>query len=174
MPPPSHSKEAVMFVGTVNNWAVNQSERVILAMNTSAQWEVWLQVELAVFLKQQCGAAVLREVKYDGSQQSVDLVVRMNDRAIAVELKTESLKTGNVSGTTMVKALLSDMEKLASNELLKQFATLGCTKWSSIVIGIGHGSKYVGTAKKILNVNTTGVKWKEDFGIYISLVAEGV
>lgn len=140
-------------------------------METSAQWEVWLQVELAVFFKT-IGAAVVREVKYDGSQQSVDLVVKVNDRAIAIELKTESLKTGKVSGTTMVSALQSDMQKLQNNQLLNQYMQLGCRKWSSVVIGIGQVAKYVATASQIMNAKSTSLKFRDDFGLYISVVAE--
>jgi len=169
---PTPSTDVTQFIGCINNWAVNQSTPITLAMNTSAQWEVWLQVELAVFLKTNLGATVVREVKYDGSQQSVDLVVKVNDRAIAVELKTESLKTGNVSGTTMVNALRSDTQKLKDNQLLVQYMQLGCKKWSSVVIGIGQVAKYAATASKIIGAATSCLKFSEDFGLYSSVVAE--
>lgn len=44
------SKEATRFIGNLLNWIVKIRPKIVAAMSAKAQWEIWLQVEMALFL----------------------------------------------------------------------------------------------------------------------------
>lgn len=169
------SEEATYLLGGIFNWTVEKNIAIRSAMQTNAQWEIWLQVEMALFLKEKYGD-VIREANYDDSRKSLDIIVQYKKQAIAIELKTESLKTGLVSGQPMFKALMSDMGKLQENKLSELVREMECNRLTLIVIGIGHASKYQKDSQKVLEqgmnieeLNTGesfAVKVLDEFGVY--------
>lgn len=161
--------EAVKLAGEILNWTAKESERIKRAMGTGAQWEIWLQVELALGLKA-TASLVVREEKYDSSAKSVDLMCQVVNRAFAIELKTESTKTGLVSNMTMLKALKSDKAKLLGNPLAQKVNQMGCTSLSALAIGIGSTSKFRATALGILDAESMVANIQDDFGVYIMLI----
>ncbi|MBD9504313.1 hypothetical protein M2D07_030695 [Pseudomonas sp. BGr12] len=166
------SNEAITFCGELMNWAASStiSERIKSAMDTNAQWEIWLQVELAIYLKSKSGL-VVREQNYDASRKSLDILCKLNTRGYAIELKAESLKTGLTSGMTMVQALLSDKSKLEENPLVKTLISFGCNSLTSLVIGIGSISNHRQTALEILSETQAFIlSFKDDFGLYILIM----
>ena len=166
------SNEAMNFCGELMNWVTSSPipERIKSAMDTNAQWEIWLQVELAIYLKSKSGL-VVREQRYDSSKKSLDILCKLNTRGYAIELKTESLKTNLTSGMTMVQALLSDKSKLEKHPLIKTLASIGCNSLTSLVIGIGSTSDHRQTALEIMEeTKAFVVKFKDDFGLYILIM----
>lgn len=158
--------EAKRVAGGIANWAVSERTRIAAAMSTGAQWEIWLQVELALYLRTVSGL-VLREQRYDGSKKSVDIWSVEGTRAYAFELKTESTMTGLVSGVTMLKAIKGDQLKLTENPLATKVRNSGCTALSAFAIGIGSISKFRATAHALLDANTMAVAVDGDFGLFI-------
>ena len=143
-------------------------------MKTQAQWEIWLQVEIAIHLKS-ITELTIREQQYDNSQMSLDILATINETAFAIELKTESLRTGRVSGMTMENALLADKKKLLTQSITQKAVSLNCKQLSTIVFGIGDISKYESTASKMLKSNSnnfSSVKVDGQFGVYAMLVKE--
>lgn len=160
------SKEATKLIGGILNWTVSYKTRILAAMNTNAQWEIWLQVEMSIYLKGS-GNIVIREQRYDDSRKSLDILAKMGSRAFAIELKAESLQTGRVSGATMYQALSLDKKKLEENGLLKKVKDMNCTELSLIVIGIGQASKYQKIALKVMQQGTPfAANIHNEFGVY--------
>lgn len=92
---------------------LNNEDRIVEAISTGAQWEVWLQVEIEIMLRREYGnlgknVGIAREVPY-GDGCSLDLLVQDQDGTYAIELKVES---ANNSGRAVLKAASEDYGKI--------------------------------------------------------------
>lgn len=106
--------------------------RIIDAISTGAAWEIWMQVELILMLRQN-QMQVARELKYPDSNNYLDARVADSQGAYAIELKVESATN---SGSAILNAILADKVKIAS------YNVVNTTKW---VLGIAYSAeaKYV-------------------------------
>lgn len=164
------------FIGWLNNYLVGHQARIVQAMRTEAQWEVWLQVEMAVALNS-IGIAV-REQKYDDSRKSLDILFverssQQTNQLFVIELKAESLKTNLVSGRSMFSALLSDLDKMQSLQVNNLKNKYSCSALTYIACGIGSPSKYEAIARKMyrqLPNATATINVAGQYGMYYFVV----
>jgi hypothetical protein len=90
---------------------LSDSARIATAVSTGAQWEIWMQVELAVLFRG-AGFQVAREVPYPPPVDSLrlDLLVQDPDGSrYAIEMKVESATN---SGGAIIAGLENDMVKI--------------------------------------------------------------
>lgn len=84
---------------------------------TRAQWEIWLQVEMHLFMLNN-GMTSVREVAVHGAQGPVDFEVTQPQTygggKCLIELKAQSQGSGNFSGTDAYAAVAGDINKLAN------------------------------------------------------------
>ncbi len=86
--------------------------RIVGAIESGAQWEIWLQVELMAALRNRYGING-REWTLPGTSESVDLAFTYKGRYYFVEIKVESAhNAGQFAGKTCEKAVEADLEKL--------------------------------------------------------------
>lgn len=99
--------DAMNFVyGLLNT--VDEVARIKDAITTGAQWEVWMQTELAL-LSRQAGHSAVREVPY-GDGRSLDILVQYDaSHHIAIELKCESATN---AGQPPMSAITDDWTKV--------------------------------------------------------------
>jgi hypothetical protein len=91
------------------NLLVADTTRIVDAITTGAAWEIWMQVELIIILRQN-GKQAAREVQYgDASNLYLDALVRDQNEAYAIELKVES---ANNSGIALLTAMQADIAKI--------------------------------------------------------------
>ena len=161
--------------GSILNWAQEQKIKIKAAISTGAQWEIWLQVELALFLSNLSSSSsgqVIREQKYDDSRKSLDILYKdqKNSWAMAIELKAQSPKTGLTSGTSMAQALLSDVKKL--QELKVTQAIQGYNSFASMALGIGitEEKTKIYEAAKQNKLKVGAVTFDNTFSLYAYLV----
>lgn len=84
--------------------------RIAAAISTGAAWEIWMQVELILMLRQnQLQAA--REVPYPGTNNYLDAMAADSQGSYAIELKVESATN---SGRALFNAVLADRTKIAT------------------------------------------------------------
>lgn len=100
-----------VFVDLLRTFLANEVERVERARHTGAGWEIWLQVELHMFVRWEVNGDIVRELKYGGNTKGrADFVLNSHQPKgrTVVEIKT------NLSGEnafTFVKRLATDFEK---------------------------------------------------------------
>lgn len=94
---------------------LGDTARITTAITTGAQWEVWMQVELAILLKN-ASMQVAREVPYPRPYDSMILDVLAQDSLgarSAIELKAESAtNAGFAGGQPIMTALQADAAKV--------------------------------------------------------------
>jgi hypothetical protein len=107
------------------------SQRIATAISTGAQWEIWMQVELAVLFRD-AGFQVAREVPYPPPVDSLRLDLLAQDPGgsrYAIEMKVESATN---SGLTIVAGLENDLVKIG------RYNVEGLTeKW---VVGVAYSA----------------------------------
>lgn len=75
----------------VTNLILQKHEKISEAITTGAAWEIWMQVELYLWLKQLTGIQVSREIRYSSeSNQRFDILVATVDNHYTIELKVQS------------------------------------------------------------------------------------
>ncbi|MGQ9425598.1 hypothetical protein ACXYTJ_08015 [Gilvimarinus sp. F26214L] len=100
-----------MDVGEFCNLITDMEEKVVAAIQSGAQWEVWLQVEIfgALIRNFGCGG---REIRRDGAR-ATDLAFTHDSTVHMVELKVESAHhAGQFAGVSLSDAVDADVEKL--------------------------------------------------------------
>lgn len=163
--------DSTHFVGMLANWLCSNNMRIAAAMNTRAAWEIWLQVEMAIYINQLCGNAV-REQHYDNSRKSVDILCKYGNTAIALELKAQSLQTYMVSGGSMIDALRSDVDKLNHLSLINSAKAMNCSKIAPLVLGIGIPDTYNNIAQQLFyspffnHSNLVSMRVMDAFAVY--------
>lgn len=105
-------------------------KRIIDAISTGAQWEVWMQTEMGVLFVQQ-GMQAARELRYPTphANLSLDLLVSQNTgEAVAIELKAESgTNAGQAGGRPIRAALEADWDKIGHYDCQGLKARWVCT-----------------------------------------------
>ena len=88
------------------------SVRIVEAITTGAAWEIWMQVELVLLLRQN-NVLAAREVPYPPPNQNLrlDCIAQDNQGMYAIEMKVES---ANNAGAQIVNALNADRLKIAN------------------------------------------------------------
>jgi hypothetical protein len=90
-------------------------KRIVDAITTGAQWEVWMQTEMGVLFVSQ-GMQAARELPYPPphANLSLDLLVsQKTGESVAIELKAESATNAGQAGGRPIKAALeADWEKI--------------------------------------------------------------
>jgi len=96
----------------LSNVILQDSWRISEAIATGAAWEIWMQVELVLLLRQ-AGIQAAREVAYPVPNQNLSLDVIAQDKQgrYAIELKVES---ANNAGAAVLSAARQDMVKVAN------------------------------------------------------------
>ena len=88
------------------------SQRIATAVSTGAQWEIWMQVELALLFRD-VGFEVAREVPYPPPVDSLRLDLLVQDPGsssrCAIEMKVESATN---SGVRIIADLETDLVKI--------------------------------------------------------------
>lgn len=86
----------------------NEKSRIEAAITTGAQWEIWMQTELAVLFRQ-AGFQATREVAY-GNNNYLDLLVQLTpNQHLAIELKCESATN---AGEPPLRKITDDWQKI--------------------------------------------------------------
>lgn len=112
------------------NLILADTPRIATAISTGAAWEIWMQVELCLILRDG-GLQGAREVPYPFPNQNWSLDVRAQDNAgtYAIELKVESATN---AGAIVIGGINQDRQKIASYPAQNPGA-----RW---VVGIGYSS----------------------------------
>jgi hypothetical protein len=90
---------------------LRDEQRIVNAIGVGAGWEVWMQVELAVVLRER-GLQVAREVPYDPPalpRRILDALASDAAGRYAIELKVESATN---AGAAVMQGVLADRVKL--------------------------------------------------------------
>lgn len=99
------------------NLILGDSARIAAAIETGAQWEVWMQVELAVLLSN-AGLQVTREVHYPAPLNLLTLDILASDaegHSYAIEMKAETGSQAGQAGRKPIMTVLeSDVAKIKS------------------------------------------------------------
>ena len=113
----------------LQNLIFGDLQRIVLAITTGAAWEIWMQVELAILMRQN-NIQAARETPYPPPNQAslLDLLAQDDTGIYAIEMKVES---ANNAGTALMTAINSDRAKLAN------YLPNPGTRW---VVGIGYSS----------------------------------
>lgn len=123
---------------------MSKAEEFRLAIQTGAQWEIAAQNAIADALRNR-GYAIAREVKYPGTQQSVDLAFQADGRLYLVELKVESAQRATLfAGLPLRRAFNEDKDKLAGFDVDGYLRGTGLAKGRKWVVVIA----YSGDAKR--------------------------
>jgi hypothetical protein len=73
------------------NFFINRSPAIREAISTGAGWEVWLQVDFILAVRQDLqGYSAAREVPYPYSSKKLDLLIGNNEVRNPIEIKVES------------------------------------------------------------------------------------
>src|SRR5262245_16533935 len=111
------------------------TSRIVSAISVGAAWEVWMQVELAILLRND-GKQVAREVPYPRPFDSLMLDLLAQDSGgdrYAIELKCESAtNAGTAAGRPLMTALQQDAAKIRNYDVESLAA-----KWA---VGIAYSS----------------------------------
>lgn len=112
----------------LQNLIFSDSVRIVEAITTGAAWEIWMQVELVLLLRQN-NVQAAREVPYPPPHQNLrlDCIAQDNQGMYAIEMKVES---ANNAGAQIVNALNADRLKIANYPQPNPGA-----RW---VVGIGY------------------------------------
>ena len=100
------------------NLLLSQEARITQAISTGAGWEIWMQVELNLLLRQIPGLQVGREIRYPDpfGAMSLDITVQDNSGSrYAIELKVES---ANNAGAAVIISIQQDILKLGNFNIL--------------------------------------------------------
>lgn len=89
---------------------LNESNRIATAIESGNAYEIWMQVELYVMLRNM-NAQVAREVPYPNGVQALDVLFRDVQGIYAVELKVESANNAAVS---IINDVNTDVAKIAN------------------------------------------------------------
>jgi hypothetical protein len=122
----------------LSNWLLADHGRIVEAISTGAAWEIWMQVEMLIILRQH-NIAGAREVPFPPPYQAQHLDVSAQDAIggrYAIELKVESATN---AGAALLVSAQSDMLKIANYN-----APCLVARW---VVAIGYSS----TARQALN-----------------------
>jgi hypothetical protein len=94
------------------NHIINDAADIAVAITTGAAWEIWMQVELVILLRQ-AGLQVAREVPYPAPNQNwrLDALVQDNLGRYAIELKVES---ANNAGAAVLPSIQHDINKIGN------------------------------------------------------------
>ncbi|HEX8560875.1 MAG TPA: hypothetical protein VF668_22465 [Pyrinomonadaceae bacterium] len=125
-----------MSANELINLILGDSARIATAISTGAQWEIWMQVELAVLFR---GADMMssREVPYPEPNDGLRLDLLVADKSgsrYAIEMKVESATN---SGRAILAGLQKDKLKIAAYSVNRLAG-----KW---VVGVA----YSGEAKTV-------------------------
>jgi len=91
----------------IGDLVLSKSARIQGAIGNGAGWEIWLQIELASWLRNR-GCQVARETPY-GDGQSLDILATKDGTTVAIEIKVESA-TNAVVG--FIPAVRADVQKI--------------------------------------------------------------
>jgi hypothetical protein len=98
-------------------------------IETGAQWEIWLQAELAIALREKYHV-MGRELPVFGTRETVDIGFTLNNVVHAIELKVEGATTSNkFAGVSLGAGVGADIEKLERLDV----DGLPCKKWACCV-----------------------------------------
>lgn len=135
---------------------ISDAGRIATAISTGAQWEVWMQVELACIFRAN-GFNVARELPYPYPFPRMRLDLAVQDPAgayYAIELKVESATN---SGPAVVRGVEEDVVKIG------RFNIEGLAdKW---VVGVAYSAAAKGLFRELA---------AEQPQLYITQEAEGV
>ena len=94
----------------LGTYVLNDSARIVEAIQTGAAWEIWMQVEFVLIMRG-AGLQAAREVPYPSpSRETLDLLARDAQGSYAIELKVES---ANNSGSAIINGINLDRAKIA-------------------------------------------------------------
>ncbi|UZJ58040.1 hypothetical protein OKW98_15600 [Pseudomonas sp. KU26590] len=110
---------------------INDSQRLTLAIQTGAQWELWMQVEMYIMLFGMPGVTVAREVPYGATRMTLDFLATDQHGRYAIELKVESATN---AGASVMTQAMSDVQKIA------QYVAPDALHLSRYVIAIGYSA----------------------------------
>ena len=138
------------------NLILGDQARIVEAISTGAAWEIWMQVELIILLRQ-AGVQAAREVPYPAPNQNLrlDALAQDNQGQYAIELKVES---ANNAGAAVLASAQQDIVKIANYPAPNPGA-----RW---VVAIGYsvpannalqGFANIPANNAIYNVNNIGV-----------------
>lgn len=125
----------------LQNYILADSARIVEAITTGAAWEIWMQVELVLILRQ-ANIQAAREVSYPPPHQNLrlDCIAQDNQGRYAIEMKVES---ANNAGAQIVNALNADRLKIANYPQPNPGA-----RW---VVGIGYSVAAVNALNTFIN-----------------------
>jgi hypothetical protein len=78
-----------MIAQDIINLILRDAPRISGAIETGAAWEIWMQVELLLLLRQ-AGVHTARELPYPNNKQKLDFLATDGQGSYAIELKVES------------------------------------------------------------------------------------
>ena len=95
-------------ISRIREFLCNNHERILNAYNTGAQWEIWFQVELAMYF--QSPYSTEREKPYEAkSKISADLYIGHSSQFEMVELKVQTSKS---SSSSIYSEVEKDLKKI--------------------------------------------------------------
>lgn len=146
----------------LQNLIFGDSARIVDAITTGAAWEIWMQVELVLILRQS-GRQAARELPYPPPYQNLrlDCGAQDNQGMYAIEMKVES---ANNAGAAIVNALNADRLKLANYTQPNPGA-----RW---VVGIGYSQAAVNALNQfVLNPANAAIgAYQNGIAVVISTV----
>jgi hypothetical protein len=125
------SMEAVeSFVRLVNGYLVANADRVRMAYDSGSGWEIWLHVELFMYIRQQLpNANIRREARvYPTYGPRADF----NFEGVTVEVKTEG---ETQKGETFANGVFEDMGKIEEQDNYALVIGICCTRAAAQQLG---------------------------------------
>ncbi len=120
-----------MNASDLTDLILNLSDRIVRAVTTGADWEIWLQVEIALALEEK-GITVTREVKYPSNfNWQLDFLVGVGLDLCAIELKVQSALGRALE---LWSGIDSDLTKLDNFNL----QNMKINKWA---VGVAHNKE---------------------------------
>jgi hypothetical protein len=118
------------FVRLVNGYLAANADRVRMAYDSGSGWEIWLHVELFVYVKQQLpGANIKREARvYPRNGPRADF----NFEGVTVEVKTEGEAQ---TGASFADGVYKDMGKIEEQDNYALVIGICCTPAAARQLG---------------------------------------
>jgi len=141
--------------GDIVDLVFSKSARIQEVIQHGAGWEIWLQIELAGWLRQH-GCHTAREAPY-GDGQSLDILASKNGTVVAIEIKVEGASTA-VAG--FIPSVRADVRKIQGYNAVAVDERL--------VLAVGYG----GYARRTLEEygHDIGVTYRTDGIIGVAVV----
>lgn len=144
----------------MSNLILADDARIVEAIATGAAWEIWMQVELCILIRQS-GRQAAREVPYPPPNQAqrLDTLAQDGQGQYAIELKVESAHN---AGANIMNGVHQDIVKIANYP-----APNPGERW---VIGIGYSAHARNALQLFANAPLNHAIYNEQGGIGVLIV----